>query len=118
MKKKIKYSLICLSILSFSGCSQLNNSINIDEVEYSKPTIKYDDFELALIKQSNKAERHWQEYTSLLTQRQELENSKLKWPMTPDEALKINKEELKWLLMGYEVRTKSKFKPIEVRNSF
>ncbi|OOP74386.1 hypothetical protein CBEIBR21_07830 [Clostridium beijerinckii] len=42
----------------------------------------------------------------------------LKWPMTPDEALKINKEELKWLLMGYEVRTKSKFKPIEVRNSF
>jgi hypothetical protein len=38
--------------------------------------------------------------------------------MTPDEALKINKEELKWLLMGYEVRTKSKFKPIEVRNSF
>ena len=47
-----------------------------------------------------------------------LENSKLKWPMTPDEALKINKEELKWLLMGYEVRTKSKFKPIEVRNSF
>ncbi|WP_077845451.1 IS66 family insertion sequence element accessory protein TnpB, partial [Clostridium puniceum] len=47
-----------------------------------------------------------------------LENSTLKWPMTPDEALKINKEELKWLLMGYEVRTKSKFKPIEVRNSF
>ncbi|EKQ57654.1 MULTISPECIES: hypothetical protein [Clostridium] len=42
----------------------------------------------------------------------------MKWPMTPDEALKINKEELKWLLMGYEVRTKSKFKPIEVRNSF
>ncbi len=78
MKKKIKYSLICLSILSFSGCSQLNNSINIDEVEYSKPTIKYDDFELALIKQSNKVERHWQEYTSLLTQRQELEDSKLK----------------------------------------
>ncbi|CAG9710745.1 hypothetical protein [Clostridium neonatale] len=31
---------------------------------------------------------------------------------------KINKEELKWLIMGYEVRTKSKFKPIEVKNSF
>lgn len=38
--------------------------------------------------------------------------------MTPDKALKINKEEVKWLLMGSEVRTKSKFKPIEARNSF
>ena len=77
MRKKIKYSIISLSLLAFTGCSNLSKEINIDQVEYSKPTINYDDFELALIKQSNKAEKHWQEYTSLLTQRQELENSKL-----------------------------------------
>lgn len=77
MRKKIKYSLICLSLISFTGCANLGNSVNIDTIEYSKPTIEYDDFELALIKQSNKAERYWQEYTSLLSQRQELENSKL-----------------------------------------
>lgn len=32
--------------------------------------------------------------------------------MTPKEALTINKEELSWLLKGYEVRTVSKFKPV------
>ncbi|BCZ47275.1 hypothetical protein psyc5s11_33420 [Clostridium gelidum] len=31
---------------------------------------------------------------------------------------RLENSKLKWLLMGYEVRTKSKFKPIEVRNSF
>lgn len=33
--------------------------------------------------------------------------------MTKKEALKVNLEELRWLLKGYEVRTTSKFKPIE-----
>ena len=47
-----------------------------------------------------------------------LENSKLKWPMTKDEALKINKEELSWLLKGYEVRTSSKFVPIKTKNDY
>ena len=31
-----------------------------------------------------------------------LENNRLKWPMTKDEAIKVNKEELGWLLKGYE----------------
>lgn len=33
------------------------------------------------------------------------------------EALLTNKEELKWLLKGYEIRTKSKFKPVKEKNS-
>ena len=32
-----------------------------------------------------------------------LDNGKLKWPQNQDEAIKINKEELKWLLKGYEI---------------
>lgn len=45
-----------------------------------------------------------------------LENNRLKWPMTKEEAMKIDKEELSWLLKGYEVRTTSKFQPIEEKN--
>ena len=39
-----------------------------------------------------------------------LEHSHFKWPQNPEEALKVNKEELKWLLKGYEIRNTSKFK--------
>ena len=39
-----------------------------------------------------------------------LDSDKFKWPQNKDEAIKINKEELKWLLKGYEIRTISKFK--------
>ena len=38
--------------------------------------------------------------------------------MSRDEALKIDKEELKWLLKGYEMRTVSKFKPVTKKNYF
>lgn len=41
-----------------------------------------------------------------------------KWPLTQEEALKVNKEELKWLLKGYEIRTTSKFKPVTEKNSY
>ena len=47
-----------------------------------------------------------------------LENGNFKWPMSRDEALKIDKEELKWLLKGYEMRTVSKFKPVTKKNYF
>jgi hypothetical protein len=33
--------------------------------------------------------------------------------MTTEEALKVNINELRWLLKGYEVRTESKFKPVK-----
>ena len=34
------------------------------------------------------------------------------------EALKVNIDELRWILKGYEVRTTSKFKPIEEKNYY
>ena len=47
-----------------------------------------------------------------------LERSHFKWPSTPEESLKVNIEELRWLLKGYEIRTKSKFKPVTKANYF
>lgn len=47
-----------------------------------------------------------------------LEKDKFKWPMTKEEALKVNIEELHWLLKGYEIRTTSKFKPITSKNYY
>jgi len=47
-----------------------------------------------------------------------LESGRLKWPMTKEEALKVNKEELSWLLKGYEVRTTSKFREIKEKNYY
>lgn len=47
-----------------------------------------------------------------------LERNCFKWPVTTQEALTVNIEELRWLLKGYEVRTKSKFKPIKHSNYF
>jgi len=38
--------------------------------------------------------------------------------MTKEEALKVNKDDLKWLLKGYEIRTISKFKPITEKNYY
>ena len=47
-----------------------------------------------------------------------LEHSHFKWPHNPEEALKVNKEELKWLLKGYEIRNTSKFKPVTQKNYY
>ena len=47
-----------------------------------------------------------------------LENSRFKWPKNTDEALKVNKNELKWLLKGYEIRYKSKFKKVTNRKYY
>ena len=102
------------------GVTDLRKSIDglILEVETQ---LKLDPFEKALfvfcnrqmnrIKILNFDEGFWLYYYRL-------ENSKLKWPMTKDEALKINKEELSWLLKGYEVRTSSKFEPIKTKNYY
>ena len=42
-----------------------------------------------------------------------MESNRLKWPITTEEALKVNIEELRWILKGYEVRINSKFKPVK-----
>lgn len=38
--------------------------------------------------------------------------------MTKEEAIKVNKEELSWLLKGYEVRITSKFKSVTQKNMY
>lgn len=83
--------------------------------------LKLDPFEKALFvfcnKQMNRLKiLHFDEGFWLYYFR--LENSRFKWPMTKEEALKVNKEELKWLLKGYEVRTASKFKPVDQKNYY
>lgn len=47
-----------------------------------------------------------------------LEANCFKWPATTEEALKVNIDELRWLLKGYEVRIKSKFRPIKQSNYY
>lgn len=47
-----------------------------------------------------------------------LEKNRFKWPLTKEEALAVNIEELKWLLKGYEVRNESKFEPVKVSNFY
>lgn len=86
-----------------------------------KEELQLDPFEKALFvfcnKQMNRIKiLHFDEGFWLYYYR--IEHGRLKWPMTQEEALKTNKEELLWLLKGYEIRTKSKFKAVKEFNSF
>ncbi len=86
-----------------------------------KMELKLDPYEKALFvfcnKQMNKLKiLHFDEGFWLYYYR--LDENKFKWPMTKDEALKVNINELKWLLKGYEVRTTSKFKSVEGKKNF
>lgn len=47
-----------------------------------------------------------------------LEGNRFKWPTNTEEALKVNVEELMFLLKGYEVRTKSKFPLVKQSNYY
>jgi transposase len=47
-----------------------------------------------------------------------LSENRFKWPMTTDEALKVDMNELKWLLKGYEIRTVTKYKSVKGKNYF
>lgn len=80
--------------------------------------LKLDPYERALFvfcnKQMNKLKiLHFDEGFWLYYFR--LEENRFKWPLTKEDALKVNIEELKWLLKGYEVRTNSKFRNIKGR---
>lgn len=102
------------------GTTDLRKSID-GLVMLVETELKLDPFEKALFvfcnKQMNRLKiLHFDEGFWLYYFR--LENNRLKWPMTKEEALKINKNELGWLLKGYEIRTTSKFKPITAKNSF
>ncbi len=102
------------------GITDLRKSIDglIIEVEGN---LKLDPFEKALFvfcnRQANRIKiLHFDEGFWLYYYR--IEHGKLKWPQTKKEALLIKKEELKWLLKGYEVRTSSKFKPVKEVNYY
>jgi transposase len=53
---------------------------------------------------------HWDNGFWLYYRR--LEQQTFRWPMQENEALCISMDELAWLLKGYEVRQKNKFKPV------
>lgn len=102
------------------GVTDLRKSIDGLTLEV-ETHLKLDPFEKALFvfcnRQMNRIKiLHFDEGFWLYYYR--LENNRLKWPMTKEEALKINKEELGWLLKGYEVRTTSKFTPIKSKNCY
>lgn len=106
----------------YLACGVTDLRRNIDGLALIVQTqFKLDPFEKALFvfcnKQMNKLKiLHFDEGFWLYYYR--LERSKFKWPMTTKEALKVNIDELRWILKGYEVRTASKFKPIEEKNYY
>lgn len=102
------------------GVTDLRKSID-GLVLIVQTQLKLDPFEKALFvfcnKQMNKLKiLHFDEGFWLYYYR--LEKGCFKWPMTKSQALGVNIEELRWLLKGYEVRTISKFKPIESKNYY
>lgn len=102
------------------GATDLRRNINGLAV-IVQTGLKLDPFEKALFvfcnKQMNKLKiLHFDEGFWLYYYR--LEKGRFKWPITKEEALGVNLEELRWLLKGYEVRTASKFKPIENKNCY
>ncbi|AOR23659.1 IS66 family insertion sequence element accessory protein TnpB [Clostridium taeniosporum] len=102
------------------GITDLRKSID-GLVMIVQTQLKLDPFEKALFVFCNRSMNrlkilHFDEGFWLYYHR--LENNRLKWPMTKEEAMKVNKEELSWLLKGYEVRTTSKFKPIKEKNCY
>ena len=102
------------------GYTDLRKSID-GLVLIVKNEFKLDPFEKALFvfcnKQMDKLKiLHFDEGFWLYYHR--LESNRFKWPMSNKEALNVNIDELRWILRGYEVRTKSKFKPIKQGNYY
>lgn len=102
------------------GCTDLRKSID-GLVIIVQNQFKLDPFDKALFVFCNRKmdklkilhfdEGFWLHY-------HRLESNCFKWPTNTEEALKVNIDELRWLLKGYEVRTKSKFAPIKSRNYY
>lgn len=102
------------------GITDLRKSID-GLVVTVKNQLKLDPFEKALFVFCNRQQNrlkilHFDEGFWLYYHR--IENNKIKWPITKEEALTVNKEELSWILKGYEVRTTSKFQPVTQKNIY
>ena len=106
----------------YLACGAMDLRRSIDGLALVVQTeLKLNPFEKALFvfcnKQMNKLKiLHFDEGFWLYYYR--LEKGKFKWPMTKEEAIRVNLEELSWILKGYEVRTQSKFIPIREKNYY
>lgn len=106
----------------YLSCGVTDLRRNIDGLALIvKTELKLDPLDKALFvfcnKQMNKLKiLHFDEGFWLYYYR--LEKSRFKWPKTKEEAIKVDLEELRWILKGYEVRTTSKFKPIVEKNYY
>lgn len=106
----------------YLACGVTDLRKSIDGLTMSvESELKLDPFEKALFvfcnKQMNRLKiLHFDEGFWLYYHR--IEHGKLKWPQTKEEALQVNKEDLRWLLKGYELRTTSKFKPVKEKNYY
>lgn len=72
--------LLVITILFFSGCSEkdkFETPLLPEDIVYEKPPVDYTQFEASMVTASNKAERHWKEYTELLMSRKEMRNKDL-----------------------------------------
>jgi len=74
MKKIINYMLILTTGVFMSGCFGDQPNLKEKDLTYDKPKVDYKDFEIEVVKLATKAERNWEEYTQLLTQRKELKD--------------------------------------------
>lgn len=106
----------------YLACGSTDLRRNIDGLLILvKTELKLDPYEKALFvfcnKQMNKLKiLHFDNGFWLYYHR--LSENRFKWPMTTDEALKVDLNELKWFLKGYEVRTSTKYKSVEGKNYF
>lgn len=57
---------------------------------------------------------HW-EYNGFWLYYRRLERGKFNWPRTSEEAIKVNLDELKWLLEGFELRCGKRHEEVKER---
>jgi len=58
---------------------------------------------------------HW-EYNGFWLYIRRLEKGKFNWPMTSEEAIKVDLNELNWLLKGFEVRSGKRHQEVKQRH--
>jgi len=83
----IKSSIIIVSMFFLSACSTMNTKennflknkeIKLDSVLYEEPDLNIDEYEAELVRLAGKVEKQRKRYYSLLEDRKELKNTKMK----------------------------------------
>jgi transposase len=86
-----------------------------------KSSLKLDPYEKALFVFCNRSRNrlkilHYDNGFWLYYNRKD--NGRFKWPMNYDESMLIDKNELDWLLKGFEIRRNIQIKEHEIKNCF